>query len=441
MSKGARLLRLPEIFAAAAALIVLGIPTASVATEVESHPEVKDSQTRVVEVSDFTLPEGHQVADLSKYPDDGMTTAQNEAMNRLVLSEFSDEIVTFRWNKDTKLIEVIAGGNLKPIEAALEVQLHGNGYKIVPSRFTGDELRAEATRVAKEGAGKGVGWAAAANDGSGIVVGVTDASTGEQARLRAAPVVDSDYPLTFEPSGGIEAAYTRYNGSDPAMGGSVINGENDQTCSAAFYVLRPENPPTFSRSLLTAEHCGNPGEHFRGGWGWEPNGSRGIANNTNGAHDTMVLTQTTGSIGPYMFLGGPMTSDLAAIKGWAYAALGSEVVPSGAYSGATTWGTVTQSNITVCVLGYMCWENQVRVKSSTPATQAIYGQGDSGGPVIRIVDGQALATGVISTIDTSKSSACMGYDWSGRQCATEGTFQTVSSWLAGNPTWAVATAP
>jgi hypothetical protein len=78
---------------------------------------------------------------------------------------------------------------------------------------------------------------------------------------------------------------------------------------------------------------------------------------------------------------------------------------------------------------------------TSATSQSLFGQGDSGGPVIRIIDGAAYATGVISTISNANLAPCPGYTWQGRQCGAVGSLQTVSSWLAANPTWGVAIAP
>jgi len=386
------------------------------------------------------LPPGTSLANIDGLGDDGFSLEINDSLTEILSNpDLSSSIVTTSWNADTKQLEVITGGNVAAVTDAAHATFPAGTVKIVESTYSGDELRAEATRIARASAASdgSVAWAAAANDGEGITVGLKQ--TAPTARSTA-PVISSAYPVETQTTGAAKPAQQR-DGAGPTFGGAaMVRVGAGNGCSTAFAV-GPRNDINI-RGMLTAGHCGEIGDNFQAGFpftNYPKSSNRGVMTVKKAPHDAAVLREGASQVYPYVFFGGTITDQVVPVNGAAYAALNSTVYNSGALSGVST-GTVVQNNVTTCVSLIECYSDQVRLNSTT-AGSPLYGNGDSGGASIRIVEGKIFAVGIISTIDTQKAVPCAGFQSTGRVCATTGSLQTVSSFLAGNTNYGVLALP
>ncbi len=219
-------------------------------------------------------------------------------------------------------------------------------------------------------------------DGSGLVVGV-DASAVDP--LAGLPDVGVPVQVT-----GMDRIHQqgRYDDIPPFYGGAMMTSVENIQCTSGFAVK-----VGLSRYLLTAGHCGYPGQAWRNG---DNTRSIGTVAHENVDQDLMLISANSGGS---IFTGsGTADGTFSPVIGWAGVFTGEELCSSGA---KTTWlcGHVVKDagNTSYCDTDpfgtYECHSGMIlsEQEDGVLVTQ----EGDSGGPVVLPTDRGAIAKGTI----------------------------------------------
>jgi hypothetical protein len=218
-------------------------------------------------------------------------------------------------------------------------------------------------------------------DGSGLVVGA------DAARARSAALPDVGVPVTVVAQDRVRQS-GRYNDFAPFYGGGAIASDDGVGCTAAFGVRAGTQ-----QYLLTAGHCGYPGQAWR-------NGDRsqwiGYGSNEDVGNDLLLIAARAGS---FAFTGVGSSTSTAHVTGWDWVFTGEELCSSGA---VTTWlcghVVVDAGNSSYCDTdpfgNWECYGGLVWSEQEDGAEAARHG--DSGGPVMLPTSSGIVAKGVIS---------------------------------------------
>jgi len=220
-------------------------------------------------------------------------------------------------------------------------------------------------------------------DGSGLLVGVdatrrTTASGGLPDVGVPVQVVAQD---TVRPAG-------RYNDYNPFYGGGAILADDGLGCTAGFGVRSGTQ-----EYLLTAGHCGFPGQYWRNGDRSRP---IGYASHENVSQDLMLIQASAGG---HVFTGVGASSTATFVNRWDWVYTGEELCSSGA---VTTWlcghVVIDAGNSSYCDTdAYGNWEcySGLVWSDQEDGAQAMR-PGDSGGPVVLPTSTGLVAKGIMS---------------------------------------------
>jgi hypothetical protein len=218
-------------------------------------------------------------------------------------------------------------------------------------------------------------------DGSGLVVGV------DKAAARSAALPDVGVPVTVVAQDRVHQN-GRTNDFAPFYGGGAIASDDGVGCTAAFGVRAGSQ-----QYLLTAGHCGYPGQAWR-------NGDRsqwiGYGSNEDVGNDLLLIAAHAGS---FAFTGVGSSTAAAHVTGWDWVFTGEELCSSGA---VTTWlcghVVIDAGNSSYCGTDpWGNWECYGGLVWSQQEDGAVAGRhGDSGGPVMLPTSSGIVAKGVIS---------------------------------------------
>lgn len=270
-----------------------------------------------------------------------------------------------------------------------------------PAQHSVAELAREADRIAKKSKATETLSSIAPNaDGSGLTVSVTDKSTTKARGL----VKDAAVPVAVE-TDVAPAATSRWNDYAPWWGGAAYrNATTGGGCSTGFAVWHAGRT-----KMLTAGHCGAVGNRAT-----DPTGEHmGYFSQDSNAYDVALIDARSA---------GRVYNNTSSLSEYSNGVIGTTssypglwICTSGAYSGTRCRIQVKQTGVTINI-GYWVY-NTVRAEQVDYTSAA--GQGDSGGPVLRVAADttQVYAAGVVSAGDRNTAVACTGYVPSGRLCS------------------------
>ncbi|MEU1393179.1 MULTISPECIES: hypothetical protein [unclassified Nonomuraea] len=283
-----------------------------------------------------------------------------------------------------------------PIRAAIQRAEKIAPVEVRPAAYSQSELSAASDRLwAASGAEKGgrVHAVQMPFDGSGLTAAVEEKDKAlvrqalpdvgvpvqvvAQEPLQLTSRCDDDLPWY----GGVAIANATFGGA-AGCGGSPALGYN---CTGGFPVYIGS-----TRYLLTAGHCGAPGDVFTDGAGQVI----GVAEQENVAHDLLLIRVTglvsTGKGNGRMWDGTPGVSDFTKpVAGWGFTYKNQSLCMSGATTGASCGRTVDYKYSEICgkdIYGNQeCYSNLVSAKQRIDSSR----HGDSGGPVFELTGGDA----------------------------------------------------
>jgi len=254
-------------------------------------------------------------------------------------------------------------------------------------------------------------------DGSGIQVFLAGAPQNQRNRSLVNYFSDLPFPVQVE-YGSFSPANSRQNDRTFRLGGARINMIEDSRivgrCTSGFAALRPNNESV----MITAAHCGPDGSW----WGavdmtnatFTPWGN--ISART-ARYDAAIISSPNGWAQPFIWVNAWDSASVIPIHGVLAPRIGDEVCMSGSFSGLVCGNLVENtkeyylsSNPQVSVSGFIS-----RQLDNVPAA----GNGDSGGPVFRVVNSRFYAIGIISAIPLDSPPVCQGVPGGGGATATQ----------------------
>jgi hypothetical protein len=263
------------------------------------------------------------------------------------------------------------------------------------------------------------------NDGTGLRVDVDQAQAANAYRRGTATYENEirsnvGVPVTFSYAEKVKPT-SRWTAESPFASGAVmasdIWGSGGVRCSTGFW---GRNFNTGKDVMITADHCG-----IKTGITWHAGSSSsgsllgtGVAQRYYGSDDINAFVKdTSATVAPAVYWGSFSTDQVTPIYGFTgYPSVNQSVCYSGSYSGTVCGNTVTDVHYYVNYGSQGDYAEQICTKqsSSVPAV----GNGDSGGPVLQVIDGKAYAQGVISGMRNAGNS-CTGLPGQegGRQCS------------------------
>ncbi|MFS8102051.1 S1 family peptidase [Lentzea alba] len=309
--------------------------------------------------------------------------------------------------------------------AALTARAQGVNIKVHQAKYSQAELKAEATRLAKDNAS--IAGVAAKYDGSGILVQQSGGMTARSA-------IQSAFPLDVQ-AADIAPARSRALDEPPFKGGAHIENwvgrEYQGACSSGFGVRHNDSGAT---KLLTAAHCGDLGTMFTAGSarlvGYVDSRSVGLDTET-------IPTQTT----PNVWIGDSIQAEMSGGPRHQYGlpvVAGARTYPgewlctSGAYSGTVCEIRAEQTGLTINITGFGLVHDTVMAFHHGGGAGG--GNGDSGGPVFSAVDQRLTARGTLSAISIADEDlrACYGVPSGrdGRKCSARIFFPDIVPQMA-----------
>jgi len=374
---------------------------------------------------------------------DGMSLALTDALVELEKNPVRQLLNIYEWNADKGILLVHAFGDIGAMPAG--------SYEIIIDPYSLAELSAEADKIARKHfiAGIAVAHAGPLVDGSGIEVGIIidDSDDKELTISRVEAAISSKYPVTVVATTKITAIDRQYQ-EQPYWGGAYISSQAPgtsgyTTCSSGFAVIQP-GVPYHKFGMLFADHCGDTGSVWGAGL-YSNSPFFGTAQYTSaGGSDIKILTPGTNDA-TYLgvnFYGSYNTT-------WGVPISAPYNVPvvyqnwciNGSQSGTVCNNTVTSGPQTVNFSDSQgnihSYSNEYRSVqlSNTPAA----GNGDSGGPVFRIVDGEVRATGIISGIQHSGDSCTGKPATNSRKCSDVVWTAGIDAFFTNNLSWQILT--
>jgi hypothetical protein len=258
--------------------------------------------------------------------------------------------------------------------------------EVLPAKYALAELQAASDRMMQHLRAHPGGPAHLVSipvDGSGLVVGVDPITVASASRS----LPDVGVPVQVV---GQERVHQRGRANDtaPFYGGAAILSDDGKGCTAGFGVKSGSQ-----EYLLTASHCGFPGQAWR-------NGDRtrwiGYASHENVGQDLLMIATDAGS---HIFTGVGSSTTASHVYAWDWVYTGEELCSSGA---VTTWlcghVVIDAGNTSYCGYDlYGRWECYGGLVRSRQEDGAVAGRnGDSGGPVVLPTTSGIVAKGIIS---------------------------------------------
>lgn len=185
--------------------------------------------------------------------------------------------------------------------------------------------------------------------------------------------------------------------------------------------------------MLTASHCGNPGDSWVAGYAIGHGASLGTMSDvyTAGAD----IARITGkSYAGRVWLGEVDDSTTQAVKGKFNPVVGDSVCYDGAKSGQRCGNNITNADGTLCYDG-ACYNQEVDTVSGSHS--GVIQGGDSGSPVLRGTSGGANVGGIEVAGNADKTAPCV--NGTAGPCYYEDWYANVNAFLSKNPGWSIVT--
>lgn len=387
---------------------------------------------------------------LAQVDDDGVTAELTKGIAALDTSAVRGDINNYVWDRERGIVVVHAFGDETAITSAVAEHLPDGRFDVVIDEYDADELRATADRIARGHTVDGhvIAWAGAKADGSGIEVAVVGADriTSRSAEADIARQLDSDFPIEIVADEMSVQADRQYH-TQPYIGGARISSPNGNgtysTCSSGFSVIQPGVPFSIT-GMLFADHCSATGKTWNSGlYSDSPFFGTASATSTGGA-DIKLLRGDVQYYGAN-FVGAYNSNTAVMVKGYSVPMVNQSICMNGSQSGTVCSNTITHGPVTINVTDNAgnvtaTYSNQYR--SVQVFNQPAAGNGDSGGPVYRVVDNQLHATGIISAIAPGADDGvnCTGMpSTNSRKCSAVVWTAGLNAFFANNLSWQILT--
>ena len=246
-------------------------------------------------------------------------------------------------------------------------------------------------------------------------------------------------PVTVSVGGEVSSAVAdRYSDASPYISGAIMEGSRGNACTTGFWMTTPYTPDPVDY-MLSADHCSHTDDTWTSGATDYPGATHGYQGTaigqSGGGSDFEHLQGYPSGIAPYVYWGSNYTKSSTGIFGRTGSpVVNNSVCYSGSFTGTICSNIVSAVNQTVCYAFLQCYGGLVITDQASNYPAA--GNGDSGGPVVSVINGYAYASGIISGIQNS-SATCIGIPGSdaenGRKCSARVIYAPVSHFFANNP--------
>ncbi len=380
---------------------------------------------------------------------DGMSAKLSEGLVALDASTIRKDLNNYVWDRERGVVIVHAFGDEGAISSAIAEHLPDGQFEVVIDKYDADELREVADRIARQHVvnGQEIAWAGAKADGSGIEVAVVgaDSFSSRSSEADVAEQFDSEFPVEIVP-GELSVQADRQYHSQPYIGGARIsspagNGQYS-TCTSGFSVVR-DGLPSSTTGMLFADHCSTTGRTWNSGL-YTNSPFFGTAQTTStGGADIKMLQGDVLYYGAN-FVGAHNSNTAVMVKGYSVPMVGQSICINGSQSGTVCSNTISHGPLTVNSSdgngNIVTYSNQYR--SVQVFNQPAAGNGDSGGPVYRVVDNQLHATGIISAVQVGEDGGnnCTGMPSTGnRKCGAVVYMAGLNAFFNNNLSWKILT--
>ncbi|MEV4574900.1 trypsin-like serine protease [Nonomuraea jabiensis] len=288
----------------------------------------------------------------------------------------------------------------EPVQAV--VTQAGDAVRVLPARYTADQLHREVEHLMDSSADAGAPRLTAIgkqSDASGLRVAVEGRSPAEAGEwIRA----HSQVPVSVQVNASPLPFSGRWDDTPPYWGAAEFHLENDvdDNCTTGF-AIRP-NTSSDQTYLLTAAHCSPGNTTVIAG---DENSKRDLGViewNFRRANDDIELITAKASGMIYNNNGAAEFSN--PVMGSIRDQVGNFVCTSGAFSGTRCGAQVTDVDLALW-LRIQAWQYPV-VRATSSDGKAIAGEGDSGSPVFQVNPNntnQVYASGILTGGDPSDS--------------------------------------
>ncbi|MBN6051763.1 trypsin-like serine protease, partial [Nonomuraea sp. RK-328] len=304
-----------------------------------------------------------------------------------------------------------------PVQAAIRRARKGGAtVEVRPAAYSQRELAQAADRLwAASGAEHGgrVHAVKMALDGSGLTAAVKE----QDAAVAGQALPKVDVPVEVVAQEPMKLTRSRCDDDVPWYGGLAIrnntfgagggcggNAGLRHHCTGGYAVHL-----NLVRYLLTAGHCGAPGDVFSDGAGQRI----GTAESENVGHD-LLLIRVEGVVSVndatgWIWDGQPGVSDFVKpVAGWGWTYKGQSLCVSGATSGATCGHVVDGKYTKICgeeIYGHKeCYDDLISAKRPNGSTAG----GDSGGPVFDLTGDYSMVRAMGTHTGTASSTSIFG---------------------------------
>ncbi|NYE20012.1 hypothetical protein [Microbacterium immunditiarum] len=360
---------------------------------------------------------------------------------------------TYEWDRDSQTLLIYSTMPESKWAPLLKEHLPEQAVKIIPAVHSKTDIDAALRAMGEDGGvlanGGRIVTAVPAKDGSTIAVGVEPAVGARMDTNAIAKELDVGIPVTVDVAADVQPATRNIgyyvNFFSGAYMQSATTGPNGRSCSTGFRIGRFSDN---AAGMLSAEHCGR--DYIGKTWYYSStsNSSSNIGNfqgmmsvSSVAATDTGLWTGGNVAVMyPAVFTGNHTDGGtLEQIRGANIAVVGNHVCYSGSRSGNACSNEVTATGTLVCYSITQCYYGTTWT-SQTSSIEAA-GNGDSGGPVYRRVDGKVYASGIISGI-VGGSQTCTGDPGSStRSCSPVALYAPVDVALGSSTGWGLAYVP
>lgn len=425
--------RAAACLAAATLFVSLGIPAAAIAANQD-----RDPLPNTIISQNKTLPDGTLVraADEAQR----LTAEENASIIAIQQADTADSIVSFELDAKEGTLNIYApSSEMSEVERLVSKHLPKKRFIVRESKFSNLELQSEVTRILGSqqqlSSTSRITTIGPKVDGSGLDIQVNSQVLSERSKS-AAPQIQSSMPVSVSFGGEVSSAADRYSDSAPYISGAFMKNSRGNACTTGFWITTPYTPDPIDY-MLSADHCSQTNDTWTSGSSGYPGATNdylGTAVGQAGGGSDFERLQGYPSTAPYVYWGSNYTTSFAPIVGWTGSpVVNNSVCYSGSFSGTVCSNTVSAVNQTVCYAFLQCYGG-LAISDQTSGQPAA-GNGDSGGPVLSVINGSVYASGIISGIQNA-SPTCTGIPGSTvdgeRKCSARVIYAPISHFFANN---------
>ncbi|MEH1026733.1 hypothetical protein ACWD6L_27395 [Micromonospora profundi] len=269
------------------------------------------------------------------------------------------------------------------------VQVHSAAYSIAELRNASRQIEAN-----WRGEPEDLYAIKAQPDGSGLIVSAAASATAD----RAASLPDVGVSLTIVDEGPIKQTIDRGTDIPPWAGGArIVNAyRGNGSCTSGFGVRNSAG----AQYILTAAHCGIPGDRFQSGTG----ALIGYMGPWQHVHDVALVP--TSRADAYIYSGCYNCGDSRPVGRWEHTFVGEYLCQSGQ-------ATARDTGDELCDLIVRGFHTDGRGAVEAQQRSGLQGSrpGDSGGPVYSIHENQAIAKGTTIGVGVNRPSLMIFQDF------------------------------